>query len=189
MIDYDKILSKKVKEIKPSGIRRFFDLAREMDDVISLGVGEPDFKTPYEIRKAGIDSLRVGKTWYTANAGLPLLKEEICSYLKRRFSLSYNTEETIVTVGGSEAIDMCIRALVEEGDEVIIPEPSFVCYAPVTRLCGGKVVPLKTREEDGFRLTAKALKEAITEKTKLLIFPFHSLLPDRSGSERCRHLP
>lgn len=172
MIDYDKILSKKVKEIKPSGIRRFFDLAGEMEDVISLGVGEPDFKTPYEIRQAGISSLQVGKTWYTANAGLPALKQEICNYLKRRFSLSYEPKETIVTVGGSEAIDMCIRALIEPGDEVIIPEPCFVCYAPITELCGGKVVPLVTKEEDGFRVTADALKSVITEKTKLLIFPF-----------------
>ncbi|MEG1994386.1 MAG: aminotransferase class I/II-fold pyridoxal phosphate-dependent enzyme, partial [Oscillospiraceae bacterium] len=126
-MDYDKIINKKVAEIKPSGIRRFFDLANEMDGVISLGVGEPDFKTPYEIRQAGINSLQLGKTWYTANAGLPELKKEICNYLKRRFDLDYSDKtETVVTVGGSEAIDICIRSIVAPGDEVIVPEPCFV---------------------------------------------------------------
>lgn len=172
-MDYDKIINKNVAEIKPSGIRRFFDLANEMDGVISLGVGEPDFKTPYEIRKAGIDSLQMGKTWYTANAGLPELKSEICKYLKRRFNLEYSSkDETVVTVGGSEAIDICIRSIVQPGDEVIVPEPCFVAYAPIAKLCGGVVVPLVTKAEDNFRITKQALLNAITDKTKLIIFPF-----------------
>lgn len=173
MIDYNTILSKKVLDIKPSGIRRFFDIAAEMDDVISLGVGEPDFKTPWSIRQAGIRSLETSKTWYTANAGLFELKEEICKYVKRKFSLEYSPKnETLVTVGGSEAIDACIRSLVNPGDEVLIPEPCFVAYSPIASLCGAKVVPIPTKAEDSFRLTPEQLKAAITEKTKLLIFPF-----------------
>ncbi len=173
MIDYNSILSKKVQEIKPSGIRRFFDIAAEMDDVISLGVGEPDFKTPWSIRQAGIRSLENSKTWYTANAGLFELKEEICCYVKRRFSLNYSPkDEALVTVGGSEAIDACIRSLVNPGDEVLIPEPCFVAYSPIASLCGAKVVPIPTSAEDSFRLTAEQLKATITPKTKLLIFPF-----------------
>ncbi len=173
MIDYKSLLSQKVLEIKPSGIRRFFDIAAEMDDVISLGVGEPDFKTPWSIRQAGIRSLEMSKTWYTANSGLFELKDEICKYTKRRFSVEYSPKnEVLVTVGGSEAIDACIRSLVNEGDEVLIPEPCFVAYSPIASLCGAKVVPIQTKAEDSFRLTAKQLKDAITEKTKLLIFPF-----------------
>lgn len=173
MIDYSQLLSDTVLQLKPSGIRRFFDIASEMEHVISLGVGEPDFKTPFAIRTAGIRSLEKGRTWYTANAGLKELREEIVAYLARRFSVSYHpTEETIVTVGGSEAIDLAIRALVNPGDEVLIPEPSFVCYTPITQLVHGVPVPIKTTEAEGFKLTAKALKEHITEKTKLLIFPF-----------------
>lgn len=173
MIDYKSLLSQKVLEIKPSGIRRFFDIAAEMDDVISLGVGEPDFKTPWSIRQAGIRSLEMSKTWYTANSGLFELKDEICKYTKRRFSVEYwPKDEVLVTVGGSEAIDACIRSLVNEGDEVLIPEPCFVAYSPIASLCGAKVVPIQTKAEDSFRLTAKQLKDAITEKTKLLIFPF-----------------
>lgn len=173
MIDYNQILSRKVLEIKPSGIRRFFDLASEMDGVISLGVGEPDFKTPYTIRQAGIESLDRGHTWYTANAGLKELKEEIARYLKRRFQLCYDPNgQVIVTVGGSEAIDICIRALVNPGDEVLVPEPCFVAYAPIAELTGAKVVPIATRAENQFRLTASQLRENITKKTKLLIFPF-----------------
>ncbi|MEM1486111.1 aminotransferase class I/II-fold pyridoxal phosphate-dependent enzyme [Oscillospiraceae bacterium PP1C4] len=172
-MDYNKILSNRAVEIKPSGIRRFFDIASEMEDVISLGVGEPDFKTPWSIRRAGIESLEKGHTWYTANAGLAALKTEICNYLKRRFSLTYNAKnEVLVTVGGSEAIDICIRALVNFGDEVLVVEPSFVCYAPITQLTGGVVVPIPTKAEDDFRLTAAQLKAAITPKTKLLILPF-----------------
>lgn len=173
MIDYNKILSERAVAIKPSGIRKFFDIASEMEDVISLGVGEPDFKTPWSIRRAGIESLEKGHTWYTANAGLVKLREEIASYLKRRFQLDYQPKkEVLVSVGGSEAIDICIRALVNPGDEVLVPEPSFVAYAPIAQLTGGKAVPIATRGEDGFRLTAQQLKAAITPKTKLLVFPF-----------------
>lgn len=173
MIDYCSLLSQKVINIKPSGIRRFFDIANEMDNVISLGVGEPDFRTPWAIRHAGIVSLEKGHTWYTANAGLAELRTEITKYLERRFHLSYHSkDEILVTVGGSEAIDILIRACIEPGDEVLIPEPSFVCYSPITTLTGGVPVPIETKTEDGFRLTAQALKEKITPRTKLLIFPF-----------------
>lgn len=173
MIDYENVLSGKVKTIKPSGIRKFFDIAAEMDDVISLSVGEPDFKTPWAIREAGIASLEKGKTWYTANAGLAELKSEICAYLKRRFSLEYSPkEETFVTVGGSEGIDVCIRALVNPGEEVIVPEPCYVSYAPIAELTGAKVITIPTKAENHFRLTAEELKAAITSRTKLLILPF-----------------
>lgn len=172
-MDYDKLLAEKVRRMKPSGIRRFFDIAAEMDDVISLSVGEPDFKTPWEIREAGIHSLEKGKTWYTANAGLAELKTEICSYLSRRFGLEYKPAgETLVTVGGSEAIDICVRALCEPGDEVIVPQPSFVCYAPIAELTGAVPVIIPTKAENGFRLTAAELRAAITPRTKLLILPF-----------------
>lgn len=172
MIDYTRLLATAAKEIKPSGIRRFFSLASEMKDVISLGVGEPDFKTPWVIRQAGIDSLDRGQTWYTANAGLSALQKEICNYLSRRFDLNYEPREVVVTVGGSEAIDIAIRALANPGDEILIPEPSFVCYSPIASLCGAVPVPIVTVDEDEFRLSAKALKDAITPKTKALIFPF-----------------
>lgn len=173
MINYDKILSTKAKELKPSGIRKFFDLANEMEGVISLGVGEPDFKTPWSIREAAIKSLERGKTRYSANAGLIELRKEICGYLKRRFSLEYDPmKQTIITVGGSEGIDITIRALVNPGDEVIIPEPCFVSYEPIARLTGANVVTIATKAEDNFKLRAKDLKEKITDKTKLLIFPF-----------------
>lgn len=174
MIDYEKVLSQTVRKIKPSGIRRFFNLANEMEDVISLGVGEPDFKTPWPVRRAGIHSLEEGKTWYTANAGMPQLKEEIAKYLSRRFQLNYKTDELFVTVGGSEAIDMCIRALVEPGDEVMVVEPSFVCYSPIASLSLAKVVPIPTKAENGFALTPEELKAAISPKSKLLILPFPS---------------
>ncbi len=173
MIDYDKILSRRAVAIKPSGIRKFFDIAAEMDDVISLGVGEPDFKTPWNIRRAGIESLERGHTWYTANSGLMQLREAACGYLKRRFTLEYDPKkELLITVGGSEAIDIAIRALVEPGDEVLVVEPSFVCYTPITELTGGVPVPIATRAEDAFRLTPEQLKAAITPRTKLLILPF-----------------
>ncbi len=173
MMDYDKILSRRAVAIKPSGIRRFFDIAAEMDDVISLGVGEPDFKTPWNIRRAGIESLERGHTWYTANSGLMQLREAACGYLKRRFTLEYDPKkELLITVGGSEAIDIAIRALVEPGDEVLVVEPSFVCYTPITELTGGVPVPIATRAEDAFRLTPEQLKAAITPRTKLLILPF-----------------
>ena len=175
MLDYQSLLSKRAQDIRPSGIRRFFDIVAELNDpeVISLGVGEPDFATPWHIRSAGIYSLEKGRTWYTANNGLPELREEISRYLSRRFELEYDPKnQIIVTVGGSEAIDITVRALVSEGDEVIIPEPSFVCYNPITVLAGGKPVIIETKAEDDFRLTAQALRAAITPRTKLLILPF-----------------
>ena len=172
-MDHDKLLSRRAVAIKPSGIRRFFDIAAEMDDVISLGVGEPDFKTPWNIRRAGIESLERGHTWYTANSGLMQLREAACGYLKRRFTLEYDPKkELLITVGGSEAIDIAIRALVEPGDEVLVVEPSFVCYTPITELTGGVPVPIATRAGDAFRLTPEQKKAAITPRTKLLILPF-----------------
>ena len=173
MINYDKFLNKDVVEIKPSGIRKYFSIAEEMDNVISLGVGEPDFKTPWHIRKTGIDVLERGTTRYTANAGLIQLREEISSYYKRKYNIDYNPkDEILVTVGGSEGIDMCIRALVSPGDEVLVVEPSFVCYKPIVETCGGVAVPVVTKNEDSFKLTASALESAITDKTKLLILPY-----------------
>jgi aminotransferase len=173
VIDYSSLLSSTVQDIPPSGIRRFFDIANEMEGVISLGVGEPDFKTPFAIRQAGIRSLERGRTWYTANAGLSELKIEIARYLSRRFTLEYNPkDEIIVTVGGSEAIDICLRAFINPGDEVLIPEPCFVAYAPIARLMHAKVVPIPTREEEGFKLTADALRSHLTDRSKVLIFPF-----------------
>lgn len=172
-MDYDKILNPAVVGIKPSGIRRFFDIAAEMDDVITLGVGEPDFMTPWHIREAGIYSLETGKTFYTANRGLAPLCDEISGYLSRRFGLKYDPKsEIVVTVGGSEAIDIAIRALISSGDEVLIPEPSFVCYSPITTLAGGVPVPVPTLESNDFRLTVEDIKPLITDKTKLLILPF-----------------
>ena len=172
MIDYSSLLSGKVQEIKPSGIRKFSELAAEMGNVISLGVGEPDFQTPWAIRQAGIESLERGRTHYSPNAGFRELKQEIDRYLERRMGLSYSEEETMVTIGGSEAIDMMIRAVIDPGDEVLIPEPCYVSYDPIARLTGAKVVSIPTRFEDDFRLTAEALKAAITPKSKLLIFPY-----------------
>lgn len=173
MIDYNSVLSGKIKSIKPSGIRKFFDLAAMMKGVISLGVGEPDFPTPWTIRKSAIDTLEKKRIIYTANSGLAELKEEIAKYTKRKINVDYNPEnEVIVTVGGSEAIDIAVRAIVEPGDEVLIVEPCFVCYAPLVELMGGVAVPIKTYLEDNFKLTAESLKEKITDKTKLLILPF-----------------
>lgn len=173
MIDYDKLVSPVVDAIPPSGIRRFFDIAAEMEDAISLGVGEPDFTTPWTIREAGIYSLEKGQTHYTANAGLLELRDEICRYNKRKFGVEYDPKkEVLVTVGGSEAIDAMIRSVVNPGDEVLIPEPSFVCYKPLTVMAGGKPVVIETKEEDDFRLLPEQLKEKITDKTKLLILPY-----------------
>ena len=171
-MNYEQLLAPAAKEMRPSGIRKFFDLAADMPHCISLGVGEPDFKTPWAIRDAGIRSLEQGRTKYTANAGLKELRAEICRYLGRRMELPYQVENILVTVGGSEAIDLTIRALVQPGDEVIIPEPCFVCYEPITQLTGGVPVHIATRVEDGFRLTAEALRAAITPRTKLLILPY-----------------
>ena len=172
-MNYDKLVSRKAKEIKPSGIRKFFDIAGEMEGVISLGVGEPDFKTPWAIRKSGIETLQKGKTWYSANRGLSELRTEISKYLDRRFNLLYDPDkEVLVTVGGSEAIDICLRSLIEPGDEVLIPEPCFVCYEPIVALTGGVPVPIMTKAEDAFRLTPEALREKITDKTKALVLPY-----------------
>ena len=172
-MDYDKLIAPAAAAMRPSGIRKFFDLAAEMPECISLGVGEPDFKTPWAVREAGIESLEHGRTRYTSNAGLKELRAEIARYLDRRMGLKYDpAKEVLVTVGGSEAIDMCIRTLVQPGDEVIIPEPCFVCYEPITTLSGGVPVPVPCRAEDAFRLRADALAAAITPRTKLLIMPF-----------------
>ena len=176
MIDYDKILNPTVsRDIKPSGIRKFFDIAASMEGVISLGVGEPDFPTPWHIRRAGIRSLEGSKTRYTSNSGLLELREEICKYIAKNYDVKYDSRsEVLVTVGGSEGIDAAVRALVAYGDEVIIPQPSFVCYEPIVRLAGGVPVILELKAENEFRLTAEELRSAITEKTKLVIFPFPS---------------
>lgn len=172
-MNYEKVLSKAATTIEPSGIRRFFDLAAEMDDVISLGVGEPDFVTPDHIRKVGIETLEKGQTHYTANAGLIELRREISNYIKRSTGVEYNpANEIIVTVGGSEAIDLAVRAVVNPGDEVLVPEPSFVCYKPIATLAGGTAVPVVTTVENKFKLRAEQLKAAITPKTKLLILPY-----------------
>lgn len=172
-LDFKKLMNNTASSIPPSGIRKFFDIAAEMEDAISLGVGEPDFVTPWHIRDEGIYSLEKGMTYYTSNSGLKELREEICNYLNRRFSLKYEAKSRVlVTVGGSEAIDLCIRSLVQPGDEVIIPEPSFVCYKPIAQLAGGVPVTIETKAENNFRLTADELKAAITPKTKLLVLPF-----------------
>lgn len=173
MIDYNKVLNPTAVSIKPSGIRKFFDIAEEMDEVISLGVGEPDFSTPWHIRRAGITSLEEGRTRYTSNWGLKELRQEIAAYMNRKYSLTYEpADEILVTVGGSEAIDGAVRALVAPGDEVIIIQPSFVCYEPIVKLAGGTPVIINTKAENNFRLTADELRSSITDKTKLLILPF-----------------
>lgn len=172
-MDYQKLLSPTVVNIKPSGIRKFFDIAGTMEDVISLGVGEPDFPTPWEIRKAGILSLESGKTRYTSNRGLETLREEIGKYVERKYGVSYDAKsEILVTVGGSEAIDACIRAIASPGDEIIIPQPSYVCYEPITALCGCKPVIIETKAENSFKITPEELKSAITPRTKALILPY-----------------
>ena len=166
-------LSKTVVGIKPSGIRKFFDLVSEMKDAISLGVGEPDFDTPWHIRDEGIYALERGKTFYTSNSGLKDLRIKISNFLKRSYNLNYNPDdEVLVTVGGSEAIDIGLRAVIDAGDEVIIPQPSYVSYEPCAVLAGAKPVIINLKEENEFRLTAKELEDAITEKTKVLILPF-----------------
>ena len=166
-------LSQTIVNIKPSGIRKFFDLASERENIISLGVGEPDFETPWHIRDEGIYSLEKGKTFYTSNSGLIELREEICNYYRRRFNVSYDTRhETIITVGGSEAIDIALRAMLDPGDEVIIPQPCYVSYEPCTILAGGKPVIIELKNENDFRLTADGLRGALSDKTKVLILPF-----------------
>lgn len=172
-LDYTRLLSSRAQGIQPSGIRRFFDIAATMENVISLSVGEPDFKTPWPVRKKAILALEKGRTRYTSNAGIHELRCAISEYMESRFALSYRPEtEIIVTVGGSEAIDVAVRALVNPGDEVMVVEPSFVCYSPIVTLAGGNPVPIVTTAADGFKLTAKALKAALTPKTKALILPF-----------------
>ena len=177
MMDYNTIIPKRISDIKPSGIRKFFDLLVEMDDVISLTVGEPDFVTPWHIRDAAITSLERGKTYYTGNSGLVELREAIAEYLNRRFSLEYDSQkEVIVTVGGSEAIDMAVRAVVDTDDEVIIPIPSFVCYGPIVELAHGKPVFVETRAEDNFKLTPEALEKALTPKPKMIVLPYPKII-------------
>lgn len=167
------MLNQKVVDMKPSGIRKFFDIVAQMPDAISLGVGEPDFITPWHIREAGIYSLEKGHTYYTSNSGLEELRFEITNYLNRRFNLTYNYKnEVLVTVGGSEAIDLAMRAFISHGDEVLIPEPCFVCYAPCVTMAGGTPVPIVTTEADEFKLTAQSLKAAITPKTKMLVLAY-----------------
>lgn len=174
-MDYSSLLNSRIKNLHPSGIRRFFDIANNMEDVISLSIGEPDFTTPWHVRQEGIDSLEKGKTWYSPNKGFLELRKSITNYFDRRFNVKYDFDnEVIVTVGGSEAIDLCVRVLVENGDEVLIPQPSFVCYEPITIMAGGKPIIIETSEKDSFRLTAKSLEERITDRTKLLILPYPS---------------
>ena len=173
MTDYQNVVNDRIKSVKPSGIRKFFDIAVEMDNVISLSIGEPDFKTPWHIREAGITSLEQGKTWYTPNRGFIELRREISNYYSRRFNISYEPDtQVLVTVGGSEGIDLCFRTLLNYGDEVLIPEPSFVCYNPLTVMAGGVPKTIKTVAENNFRLTADELENAITDKTKMVVLPY-----------------
>ena len=174
-MDYDKLIAPAAREMRPSGIRKFFDLAADMPECISLGVGEPDFKTPWAVREAGIESLEHGRTRYTANAGLKELRAEICRYLERRMHLHYDPlREVLVTVGGSEAIDLALRCILNPGDEVIIPVPSFVCYGPLTSMAGGTPVYVELKAENEFRLTAAQLRAALTPRTKAVVLPFPS---------------
>ena len=174
-MNYEDVLSSRVQSISPSGIRRFFDLASEIEGVISLGVGEPDFSTPWHICDAAIYSIENGKTHYTANQGLLELRKEICNYHKKRFHTEYDpNDNVIVTVGGSEGIDIALRALINPGDEVITMNPSYVAYAPGVTLAGGTCVPIELRHEDDFKLKPEALENAISDKTKVLLINFPS---------------
>ncbi len=173
MLDYEKMLNDTVREMKPSGIRKFFDMLSGMQDVVALTVGQPDFITPWHIREAAIESIEKGKTYYTSNAGTPELRLEISKYMKRRFNVSYQPQDEIfVTVGGSEAIDVAMRAILSPGDEVILPQPAFVCYEPIAQMQGARVVHIDTKLENNFKVTAEEIKNAITDKTKMLILPF-----------------
>lgn len=172
MVDYESKLNSSIRKVKPSGIRKYFDIAAEMEDVISLSIGEPDFTTPEHIRKVGIESLRQGQTKYTANKGITELRECIAEYYNTHYHVPATANETLVTVGGSEALDLALRILVEPGDEVLIPEPSFVCYAPLTMMRGGNVVALRTRVEDEFKLTPELLMSKITPHSKLLVLAY-----------------
>ena len=171
-MNYDQIISRNVRDISPSPIRKFFDIVKTMDGAISLGIGEPDFVTPWHIRDAAINSINNGETSYTGNAGTPELRKAICDYLSMRLSLSYDPAQVIVTVGASEAIDLAMRSIINPGDEVIIPDPSYISYAPNVHLVYGKVVPLATYAEDGFIITPENLRKAITDKTKALVLPY-----------------
>ncbi len=173
MLDYEMMLNRTVRQMKPSGIRKFFDMLSGMQDVVALTVGQPDFITPWHIREAAIESIEKGKTYYTSNAGTPELRLEISKYMKRRFNVNYQPQDEIfVTVGGSEAIDVAMRAILEPGDEVILPQPAFVCYEPIASMQGAKIVHIDTKLENNFKVTAKEIKNAITDKTKMLILPF-----------------
>lgn len=173
MINYDDLLNSSIKKVKPSGIRKFFSIAEEMDNVISLGVGEPDFLTPWHIRNTAIDYLDKGATRYTANAGMIQLREEISSFYNRKYNIDYDPKsEVLVTVGGSEGIDMAIRTLINPGDEVLLVEPSFVCYRPIAETCGAKVISIATKPENNFKLTEEEIENAVTPNTKLLILPY-----------------
>ena len=173
IMNYEKFLNKNLVQIKPSGIRKFFAIAQEMENVISLGVGEPDFLTPLHIRQVGIDTLEKGSTRYTANSGLAELREEIVRYYSRKYFVEYDSKtEVLVTVGGSEAIDMAIRTIISKDDEVLVVEPSFVCYKPIIEMCNGVPVPLTTTADNNFKLTAQAIKNEITPNTKAIILPY-----------------
>ncbi len=170
MMDYSKFLNQNLVKTKPSGIRKFFSIAEELDNVISLGVGEPDFLTPWHIRNTAIDYLDKGATRYTANAGLAALRAEICDFYARKYNVEYNPEtEALVTVGGSEGIDMAIRSVISPGDDVLLVEPCFVCYRPVVEICGGNVITINTKADNNFKLTAEDIETAVTPKTKLII--------------------
>lgn len=169
-MDYSKYLNQNLVKTKPSGIRKFFSIAEELDNVISLGVGEPDFLTPWHIRNTAIDYLDKGATRYTANAGLASLRAEICDFYARKYNIEYNSKtEALVTVGGSEGIDMAIRSVISPGDDVLLVEPCFVCYRPIVEICGGNVITINTKAEDNFKLTAEEIEAAVTPKTKLII--------------------
>lgn len=173
MINYDDLLNSSIKKVKPSGIRKFFSIAEEMDNVISLGVGEPDFLTPWHIRNTAIDYLDKGATRYTANAGMIQLREEISAFYNRKYNIDYDPKsEVLVTVGGSEGIDMAIRTLINPGDEVLLVEPSFVCYRPIAETCGAKVISIATKPENNFKLTEAEIENSVTPNTKLLILPY-----------------
>ena len=173
MINYSDFLNKDLVNVKPSGIRKFFAIAEEMENVISLGVGEPDFLTPWHIRQQGIDFLERGATRYTANAGLIELRNEISNFYARKYLVKYDpNSEVLVTVGGSEGIDMAIRAIISRGDEVLVVEPSFVCYKPIVEVCGGVAIPVPTKSENDFKLTCDDIEQYVTERTKAIVFPY-----------------
>lgn len=172
-MDYNKYVNTTAADIKPSGIRKFFDISDTMEGVISLGVGEPDFRTPWHIRNAGINSLENGQTRYTSNWGMEALRTEICRFMKRKYNLSYDPHhEVLVTVGGSEAIDIAVRTIIKPGDEVLIPQPSFVCYEPIVQLAGGTPVIIELKDEDNFVLKPEQIEEKVTEKTKAIVLPY-----------------